>query len=261
MNSARPHLLLLPLAVLLVDMAALAQVTGEEKWPDARLLFVVSLAFSQAPLVAVWAVLRQELTAVARWAISAGVVLLWSWQLRQKAPQLAPELADWLLVLGGATLSAALLASWMFRPRGTCADQSQRWQFSLGTLIGLLTLTAVAATLWRTTTIAESTGLRALVLVASAALLAGLAIRLAWPARRFVRTSIPLAAAALLAGQAMVWTESFAAAQWRFAMGLVAVQSAALVVAGRSLATVQGATKLELFDADADELEPPQGAA
>ena len=36
MNSARPHLLLLPLAVLLVDIAALAQVTGEEKWPDAH---------------------------------------------------------------------------------------------------------------------------------------------------------------------------------------------------------------------------------
>jgi hypothetical protein len=261
MNSARPHLLLLPLAVLLVDMAALAQVTGEEKWPDARLLFVVSLAFSQAPLVAVWTVMRRELTAVARWAISAGVVLLWSWQLRQKAPQLAPELADWLLVLGGATLAAALLASWMFRPKVASAEQSQRWQFSLGTLIGLLTLTAVAATLWRTTTITESTGLRAVVLVGAAALLAGLAIRLACPVRRFVRTSIPLAAAALLAGQAMVWTESFAAAQWRFAMGLVAVQSAALVVAGRSLATVQEATKLELVDSDANEFEPPQGAA
>ena len=261
MNSARPHLLLLPLAVLLVDMAALAQVTGEEKWPDSRLLFVVSLAFSQAPLVAVWAVLRQELTAVARWAISAGAVLLWSWQLRQKAPQLAPELADWLLVLGGATLAAALLASWMFRPRGPSVDQPNPWQFSLGTLLGLLTLTAIAAALTRTSTIAESTWLRALVLVASAALLAGLAIRLAWPARRFVRTSIPLAAAALLAGQAMVWTESIAAAQWRLAMGLVAVQSAALVVAGRSLATAQDAARPEAAHADGQESDPPQDAA
>jgi hypothetical protein len=59
---------------------------------------------------------------------------------------------------------------------------------------------------------------------------------MALPATRLLQGAVPLAAAALVAGQAMVWVESAAASQWRLAMGLVAAQSAAIVVAGKTLA-------------------------
>ncbi|MFO0899802.1 MAG: hypothetical protein U0836_20420 [Pirellulales bacterium] len=254
MNPSRPHLLLLPFAVLLADMAALAQVTGEEKWPDLRLLVVVSLALSQAPLVAVWATLQRELTASARWALSAGVVFLWSWQLRQKTPQLAPELADWLLVLGSTTVAAAALA-WLSPTRTPSAS---RWQFSLGTLCGLLTLAACGATLTRHVSLADNAWTRAIVIVAGAAALAACAWRMALPATRLLRGAVPLAAAALVAGQAMVWVESAAASQWRLAMGLVAAQSAAIVVAGKTLASTSGKAEAPADDSSA-QLPGPHG--
>ena len=258
MNPSRPHLLLLPFAVLLADMAALAQVTGEEKWPELRLLLVVSLALSQAPLVAVWATLQRELTSSARWALSAGVVFLWSWQLRQKAPQLAPELADWLLVLGSTTFAAAALAWWLSPTR---TPSAARWQFSLGTLCGLLTLAAVGATLARHVSLADNAWTRAVVIVAGAAALAACAWRMALPATRMLRAAVPLAAAALVAGQAMVWVESAAASQWRLAMGLVAAQSAAIVVAGKTLASSSGKAEAPADNSSAQLPGPHSGPA
>jgi hypothetical protein len=241
MNSPRPHLLLLPFAVLLADMAALAQVTGEERWPDVRLVLVVSLALSQAPLVAIWASFQHGLTTAARWALASGVVVLWSWQLRQKAPQLTPVLTDWLLILGGAALAAAMGAWWWGPHRngaGVHDQKTRRRQFSLATLLLLLTLAALTAATLRRAAIPEDAWGRAGVLVAAAGVLAALAWRVAPPVPRLLRAAIPLTAAALTAGQAMVWTESFAAGPWRLAMGLVAAQSAALVVAGKTLAAV-----------------------
>lgn len=268
MSSPRPQLLLVPVAVLLADMAALAQVTGEERWPEARLMFVVSLAFSQAPLVAVWASLERELTAAARWVLSSSVVFLWSWQLRQKAPQLTPELADWLLVLGSATLAAAGFARWLTARSPGDLPEQRRWQFSLGALLGLLTLAAVGAALLRGVAIPQHSWARALVLVAAAGALAGFAWRMALPSRRLLRAAVPLTATALVAGQAMVWAESAAASQWRLAMGLVAAQSAAIVVAGKTLSSSMVRTgdptgRIRCADQDQEPTEstapPPEG--
>lgn len=241
MNTPRPHLLLLPIAVLLADMAALAQVTGEERWPDLPLMLVVSLALSQAPLVAIWASFERGLTTAARWALASGVVLLWSWQLRQKAPQLTPVLTDWLLILGSATLAAAAAAWWWGPHRngaGARASALRRRQYSLATLLGVLTLAALSAAVVRHAAIPQDAWGRAGVLIGAGAVLAALAWRMAPPGRRLLRAAIPLAAAALTAGQAMVWSEPLAAGPWRLAMGLVAAQSAALVVAGKTLAAV-----------------------
>lgn len=155
MRSSHLLVVLLVLAALSADSAALSIVNAERisqlRWPDLRIAVLVSLAFSQVSLAAIWAA-AGRCPLPGRLTMLVGAVASWSGALeRSLAGGLSGFRQNESIVLLSAQsllVAAPLVGYRVFRrrPRGRLGDfrrNRSRSQFSLAYLLAWMTATAV----------------------------------------------------------------------------------------------------------------------